>query len=69
MPSKRSLVMSVTLGEDCYLLARSTLFSSSVIEKLVLGGTGDCPERILIAFSSNALLVFAKDSDNSWIKV
>ena len=69
VPSKRSLVMSVTLGEDCYLLARSTLLSSSMIEKLVQSVTGDCPERILTPFSSDVLLVFVKNVDSSWIKV
>ena len=55
VPLRHSLVMSVTLGKECFLPAG--LFSPDIVGRLVLGVTDECLLKILVSSGSEILLI------------
>ena len=67
MPLRQCLVMSVLYGDSHYLPA--ALFSSDLVSNVVVGVTGEFPEKILTSSHTDILLVFASSVDINRVKV
>ena len=59
--------MSVMYGDSHHLPA--ALFSPDLVSKVVVGVTGECPEKILTSPATDILLVFAPAADINRVKV
>ena len=66
VPFRQCLVMSV-FGESHQLPA--ALFSSEVVSKVVVGVTGEYPEKILYSPATDVLLVYGLEIDINRVKV
>ena len=60
VPLRQCLVMSVVYGDSHYLPVG--LFGPDVVNRMVHGVTGECPERIFNSSNADMLLVFATRS-------
>ena len=67
VPLGQCLVMCVMYGNSHQLPA--ALFGPDIVSKVVVGVTGECPEKILNSPATDILLVFAPDTDINRVKV
>ena len=67
VPLRQCLVMSVVYGESHYLPA--TLFGPELVKQVVVGVTGECPERVFHSSSSDILLVYSPNADINKVRV
>ena len=67
VPLRQSLVMSVLYGDSYKLPA--ALFASNLVCQVVVGVTGECPEKILYSPTVDILLVFSPKTDINKVKV
>ena len=67
VPLRQCLVMSVLFGESHQLPA--ALFSPEVVSKVVVGVTGEYPEKILYSPATDILLVYGSGIDINRVKV
>ena len=67
VPLRQCLVMSVVYGESYHLPA--TLFGPELVKQVVVGVTGECPEKIFHSSSSDILLVYGPKVDLNKIRV
>ena len=67
VPLRQCLVMSVLFGESHQLPA--ALFSPEVVSKVVVGVTGEYPEKILYSPATDILLVYGSEIDINRVKV
>ena len=67
VPLRQCLVMSVMYGDSHQLPA--ALFGPDIVSKVVVGVTGEYPEKILNSPATDILLVFAPDTDINRVKV
>ena len=66
VPLRQCLVMSVLFGESHQLPA--ALFSPEVVSKVVVGVTGEYPEKILYSPATDILLVYGLEIDINRVK-
>ena len=59
VPLRQYLVMSVLYGDSHQLPA--TLFDADLVGKVVMGVTGELPEKVLHSNGNDILLVLAKE--------
>ena len=67
VPLRQCLVINVMYGESHQLPVE--LFGPDVVSRVVLGITGECPEKILHSPTADILLVFASEVDVNRVKV
>ena len=67
VPLRQCLVMSVMYGESHQLPVE--LFGPDIVSRVVLGITGECPEKILNSPTTDILLVFVSEVDVNRVKV
>ena len=67
VPLRQCLVMSVLYGDSHQLPA--ALFASNLVCQVVVGVTGECPEKILYSLTVDILLVFSPKADINRVKV
>ena len=67
VPLRQCLVMSVLYGDSHQLPA--ALFASNLVCQVVVGVTGECPEKILYSPTVDILLVFSPKADINRVKV
>ena len=67
VPLRQCLVMSVVHGESCHLPA--SLFGPELVKQVVVGVTGECPEKIFHSSSSDILLVYGPSVDLNKVRV
>ena len=67
VPLRQCLVMSVVHGESHYLPA--TLFGPELVKQVVVGVTGECPDKIFHSSSSDILLVYGPNADLNKVRV
>ena len=67
VPLRQCLVMSVVYGESYHLPA--TLFGPELVKQVVVGVTGECPEKIFHSSSSDILLVYGPKVDLNKVRV
>ena len=67
VPLRQCLVMSLLYGDSHQLYA--ALFASNLVCQVVVGVTGECPEKILYSPTVHILLVFRPKADINRVKV
>ena len=69
VPLRQCLVKSVVYGDSHCLPA--ALFSPDLVNRVVFGITGECPQRVFQSSAADILLVFAPgvDMSGSWSAV
>ena len=67
VPLRQCLVMSVLYGDSHQLPA--ALFASNLVCQVVVGVTGECPEKILYSPTVHIFLVFSPKADINRVKV
>ena len=67
VPIRQCLGMSVLLGDTHQL--PTTLFSSDLVSRMLVGVTGECPEKVMYSAATDILLVYNVDVDINRVKV
>ena len=67
VPIRQCLVMSVLFGESHQL--PGTLFSPDLVGKVLVGVTGEYPEKVLYSSAADILLVYSCNVDINRVKV
>ena len=67
VPIRQCLVMSVLFGESHQL--PPTLFSPDLVGRVLVGVTGEYPEKVLYSSTIDILLVYSADVDINRVKV
>ena len=67
VPIRQCLVISVLFGETHQL--PSTLFSPELVSRVLVGVTGECPEKVMYSSATDILLLYGVDVDINRVKV